>query len=194
MPYIKPEWRKVLETDLNFLSEKIKETAKLYGKYPLQRLPIYGYACKELALKVMPEKRYAVLSATRATFFDAADEWCRRIGVEIDKSDFFIDWMFPLLVLLSIDKNQKISIDEEIEALVVLTKGLAKESGNYNMAYPGLLNYCYVALGLKIMDDKNNKLSAKEIAGILEYLGFYFYKNQIASYEDEQIIKNGDVF
>ncbi len=180
MPYIKPEYKKILERDLFFLAKRIRDVAKLYGELPEGRLPVYRYVCGKLALQVMPEKCYAVLSATRAVFFDAADEWCRRMKVTINKSAF-TNHTYPIL-------------NKRIAKLVKLVKKLATETKNYNRAYPGILNYCFTVLGLNIMDDRKDKRLARQIAGTLEYMGLEFYEAQMAPYEDEQIAKNGDVF
>jgi len=174
MPYIAREQRLLLEEDLTCLTN---ELCDIY-QATIFRLLAYKYVCLRLGIEVSPQRRYAVLSAIRAIYSDVNLEWQRRLEIKPKKFMNF-DAHFPIL-------------DEKIKNLSEKIINIAAQSQEPHLAWQGLFNYSMTVLGLKI-SGKNKEFLAR-IAGVLEYLHDHFYEVEMAVYEDEQIIKNGDVF
>lgn len=176
MPYIAQEQRKLLEEDLICLANKICDI------YTTQfHLLAYSCVCLELGVKVLPQKRYAALSAVRAVYSDASFEWQRRLKVKPKK---FINSAFPIFPIVN-DKIKNLS-----EKII----SIAAQSREPHLAWQGLLNYSITVLGLKILSKQKNKKFSSFVAGVLEYLHNHFYEVEMAAYENEQIVKNSDVF
>ena len=127
----------------------------------------------------MPQKRYATLSAVRAVYSDASSELQRRLKVKPRKFALILD--FPIL-------------DEKIGNLAKKIIDISSKSREPNLAWQGLLNYSITTLGLKIAAKQKHEMSLSLIVGTLNHLHNYFYEAIMAPYEDEQIVKNGDVF
>ncbi|KKS75279.1 MAG: hypothetical protein UV48_C0015G0037 [Candidatus Azambacteria bacterium GW2011_GWA2_42_9] len=187
MPYILKkengilkEHRKKLEPHLCFLAKRIRAVARHYQESPDGRIPVYFYACEELALKVQPQKRYALLSAVRAVYSDANYEWCRKMKTRPAKLEF-VGHKYSVLL-------------QRIEKLVKEIKKITDASKEPHLVWPGLLNYSLTVLGLKIMDDPKDKRFSALVAGTLKYLHGYFYEKYMAPYENEQEEKNGKMF
>ena len=176
MPYVAQDHRILLEEDLTCLTNKI-----CYN-YLLTRFHLlaFSYVCLRLGVEVLPQRRYAALSAVRAVYSDASFEWQRRFKIKPEKfSSVVTD--FPIL-------------DEKIKNLSEKIISIASKIKEPHLSWQGLLNYSITALGLKILGNNRNKEFSSLIAGVLEYLHNYFYEIEMAVYEDEQIIKKGDVF
>ncbi len=178
MPYVMQEQIVLLEEDLTGLANKICD------KYQMTRFRLfaYQYACFNLGVKILPQRRYATLSAVRAVYSDASFEWQRRLKVKPKKFVSACIAEFPIL-------------DEKIKTLSEKIIFIASQSNEPHLAWQGLFNYSMFILGLKIKDKENydNSEFSSLVAGVLEYLHNYFYKTEMVPYEDEQIIKNGDV-
>lgn len=175
MPYVAQEQRHLLEEDLTDLANEICDRYQS-TKF---RLLAYRYVCLRLGVEVLPQRRYAALSAVRAVYSDASFEWQRRWKVKPKKF---------------ICENVDFSIlNEKINGAAKKITNIAAISKEPHLAWQGLFNYYITALGLKIEDRQNESISSL-IAGVLEYLHDYFYEVEMIPYEDEQIIKNGDVF
>ncbi|MBI2446247.1 MAG: hypothetical protein HYV51_00275 [Parcubacteria group bacterium] len=175
MPYVIQEDRKLLEEDLTYLANEICSNYRATKFHLLA----YKYICFKLGLKVLPQRRYAALSAVRAVYSDASFEWQRRLKIKPKK---FVNFaQFPIL-------------DEKIKNLSEKIISIASQCQEPNFAWQGLLNYSITVLGLKIADKHKSKRFSSLIAGVLECLHDRFYEIEMAFYEDEQIIKNGDVF
>lgn len=181
MSYIKPEYKKILERDLFFLAKKIMIIAReQIGESPLKRTAPYRYACWTLGPKALPAKRYTLLSGIRASFGDALDEWCRRRKVNPQRVEF-ISCDFPTL-------NKRVDkLARKIKKIVIDNKDC--------LNFQRILTYCHTALGLKITDN-GDKIMERHVAGTLKHLyrDKSFYPTIMAPYEDEQTIKNGDVY
>ncbi len=175
MPYVVQEQRGLLEEDLTILANEICDL------YRTERfcLLAYKYACLRLGMEVLPQKRYATLSAARAVYSDASFELQRRLKIKPKKFASTLD--FPIF-------------DEKIGNLAKKIIDISAKSREPHLAWQGLLNYSIITLGLKIADKQKYEMSLSLIAGVLEYLHNHFYEIEMAPYEDEQIIKNGDVF
>ena len=176
MPYVAKEQRELLEDNLTCLANKICSTY-LTSRF---HLLAYKYVCLRLGVEVLPRRRYAALSAVRAVYSDASFEWQRRFKIK-PKTFSSVGADFPIL-------------DEKIKNLSEKIISIASKIKEPHLSWQGLLNYSITALGLKILGNNRNKEFSSLIAGVLEYLHNYFYEIEMAVYEDEQIIKNGDVF
>lgn len=179
MPYIAQKQKEMLEEVLTCLANE------LCAIYPTTgfRLLAYKYVCLKLGMDVLPQRRYATLSALRAVYSDASCEWQRRLKVKPKK---FINTNVNYTVL-----------NGQINGLSRKIISIASQSREPHLAWQGLLNYSVTVLGLEIVCKQKHKrfnsITAL-IAGVLEFLHNYFYEVEMAVYEDEQIIKNGDVF
>lgn len=176
MPYVAQEQRKLIEEDLTCLADKI------YNIYTEEFHPLaYKCVCLKLGIEILPQRRYAALSAVRAAYSDASFEWQRRLKVKPKK---FKDAACPIFP----------PVNDTIKNLSEKIIGIASQSREPYFAWQGLFNYSITVLGLKILDKHKNEMFSSLIAGVLEYLHDHFYEVEMAVYEDEQIIKNGDVF
>ena len=121
-----------------------------------------------------------LLSGIRASFGDTLDEWCRRKKV-IPQRVEFTSCDFPTL-------------DKRVDKLARKIKGMVIDSKDY-LNFQGIMTYCHTELGLKITDNGDNVME-RHIAGTLKHLyrDKSFYPTIMAPYEDEQIVKNDDVY
>lgn len=88
-------------------------------------------------------------------------------------------------------QNYDVLIDQLAERIVKD----AKEYG-YDGAFAGLLNYVCTRLALRIVMMQFGKMRywlIAVIAGVFKNAGDEFYRRVAAPYEEEQIVKNGDV-
>ena len=176
MPYIEQDHRKLLEEDLTCLANKICDSY-MTKFHPL----VYKCVCLKLGVEFLPQRRYATLSAIRAVYSDASFEWQRRLKIKPKK---FKDAACPIFP----------PVNDMIKNLSEKIISIAAQSQEPHLAWQGLLNYSITVLGLKILGNNKNKEFSSLIAGVLEYLHNHFYEVEMAVYENEQIIKNGDVF
>ena len=177
MPYIEQYHRKLLEEDLTCLANKICD---IYQTTRFRSLA-YKYVCLKLGIKVLPQRRYAALSAVRAIYSDASFEWRRRLKVKPKKFKDVVCPIFP-------------PVNDMIKNLSEKIISIASQYQKPNFSWQGPFNYSITVLGLKILGNNKNKEFSSLIAGVLEYLHNHFYEVEMAVYENEQIIKNGDVF
>ena len=77
MPYIKQEYRPMLDGHIEALVKEIKQIADEQGD---QRAVagLLNYACTRLGLKVIPEKRYWAIALIAGVFRNIGDEFYRR--------------------------------------------------------------------------------------------------------------------
>jgi len=62
-------------------------------------------------------------------------------------------------------------------------------------ATSGELNYAITRLCLSYLDRHHKRYATmNEILGVLSAIGFEFYRRMVASYEDQKIQENGDVY
>ncbi|MFY9457987.1 MAG: hypothetical protein WAP23_03640 [Candidatus Spechtbacterales bacterium] len=77
-----------------------------------------------------------------------------------------------------------------------LSRKIVEQSGEYDGAFAGLLNYTCTRLALKIIRLRFGRMRywlLAEITGIFKNIADEFYRRLGIPYEDKQIAKNGDV-
>lgn len=83
-------------------------------------------------------------------------------------------------------------LDQHIAALAdAINTAAAGLDGD--AAYAGLLNYACTTLGLRTLPDRRYWAVATT-SGVFANVSDEFYRRFAAPYEDEQIIRNGDVY
>lgn len=77
MPYIKQEYRPRLDTHIEAIAKEVKQIVEEQND-PHAFAGLLNYTCTNLALKVIPEKRYWVIALVSGIFRNIADEFYRR--------------------------------------------------------------------------------------------------------------------
>jgi hypothetical protein len=91
-----------------------------------------------------------------------------------------------------IAQKDRPALDQHIDALAAEIKKTAAEYG-YDGAFAGLLNYTCTTLALKVIPARRYWVIAI-LSGVFHNIADEFYRKYAAKYEDEQIVKNGDVY
>lgn len=92
-----------------------------------------------------------------------------------------------------IPQQHRPKLDPHIGELAKAIKAVAAELGDEKTAFSGVLNYCCTRLALEVIPERRYYAMAL-LHGVFETIAQEFYRRYVASYEDEQIAKNGDVY
>ncbi len=90
-----------------------------------------------------------------------------------------------------IKQEDRPEIDKSVDQLAAEITRLAKKY-NYDGAFAGLLNYTVTTLALKV-NPARRYWSIALLSGVFHNIADEFYRRFAVPYEDEQIVKSGDV-
>lgn len=168
MPYIPKEQRDRLEANIGWLVEDIS-LAKNHQEalYSTIYQIVYGF---------LPELRYRTIARMTGALENAKQEFCRRFGLPLDCAPVSV----PSLIEVDVAKIEVITGD---------ISDLHQECGDWE----GILNYTLTCIVLKSLPSREQPY-LDEVKNTFEAVKQTFYRELAGPYEDEAIIKNGDVY
>ena len=92
-----------------------------------------------------------------------------------------------------VSEQIKQELEPHIAALVDHLDHEAIKAGEYEKTIAGILNYTCTTLALRLIPEKRYWAIAL-FSGVFRNIADEFYRRYAAPYEDQQIIKNGDVY